>query len=321
MSNTPDKTIFDDEVVQNLEENTRASVECPVLFLLSNQNMNQRYRIDKPQLNIGRDVLHNDITLNDYRCSRRHARVLYKNIEEGNQTPLVVLEDLNSTNGSFVNGVRVSGQHELKDRDKILVGSTMFGFFLRDESEIEADKRLLNLATTDALTGLNNRGVFNVEIQKEVDRAQRYGRPLSLVMFDIDHFKKFNDTYGHQIGDFVLQEMGRLILINTRSNDTSSRYGGEEFALILPETNMEGALIQAERLRSAVRNHPFTTDRTCFNITVSVGVASLEEDIRDARMLIQRADEALYNAKAEGRNRVCWFKDGQIHSREVTEIP
>ena len=153
-----------------------------------------------------------------------------------------------------------------------------------------------------------------MEFRKEFERARRYTRQLSLVIFDIDHFKRFNDTYGHQVGDFVLRELGAIARANTRNHDVGARYGGEEFAIILPETAMEGALIQAERLRVAVQRHHFTNDETSFTLSVSLGIASLEEDMVRPEMLIQAADRALYQAKAEGRNCICWYRNGVINA-------
>jgi diguanylate cyclase (GGDEF)-like protein len=151
-------------------------------------------------------------------------------------------------------------------------------------------------------------------MQKEFERAQRYGRSMSLVMFDIDHFKRFNDTYGHQMGDFVLQELGRLVKANIRNHDIGARYGGEEFTIILPETTLEGALIQAERTRSAIVRNDFNRGDVSVKITVSMGLACIDDTIAHVDELVRRADQALYKAKESGRNRICWMRDGQFGS-------
>ncbi len=317
MGTIPDKTVYDSDVAGALEETTKAWIERPVLILLEGTGVNRRYRIDKPIMTLGRDLT-NDVVLRDTRSSRRHAKLEYKNFLQSTENQEIVLHDMESTNGTFVNGVRITS-HPLHDRDKVLVGSTLFGFFLRDEAELEADQQLFHLASNDALTGLRNRGVLNMELEKEFDRARRYGRSLSLVMFDIDHFKRFNDTYGHQMGDTVLQEIGRLVKANIRFNDLGARYGGEEFAIILPETAIDGAVIQAERLRIAVQNNVLPSDGTTISITISLGIAQIEQGINAVEDLIRAADRALYQAKAEGRNCTCWYTGERINVGNGTQ--
>jgi diguanylate cyclase (GGDEF)-like protein len=311
MASVPEKTLYDSDIKDQLEETTRVLMQRPVLVKLDEADMSHRYSIDKPEIQIGRDMMA-DIMINDTRSSRRHVRVQYINHDHPDQTPEVWVEDLGSTNGTFLNGARLTKRERLKDRDKILIGSTLFSFSVRDQEELQADQRLLELATTDALTGLCNRGMFNREVVKEFDRARRYKRELSLVIFDIDHFKKFNDNYGHQHGDFVLKEIGRLVHLNQRSNDISSRYGGEEFALLLPETVMDGALINAERLRQSVAENNFTKGENSCQVTISLGIATQEPSMDGCDDLIRLADKALYHSKAEGRNRVSFARDGEI---------
>jgi two-component system cell cycle response regulator len=311
MATIPEKTIYDSELVNKLDDRTRSLVERPVLVMLDGSDVNSRYFMDKPELIIGRDRIC-DITLHDSRSSRRHARLEYLNFEDHQETPKIRISDAGSTNGVIVNGSQVE-EYFLNDRDKILIGSTLFGFFLRDESELAAEEHLYHLANNDALTNLRNRHLFNDEIRKEFDRAKRYKRDLSLVMFDIDNFKQFNDTYGHQMGDYVLQELGVIVQANVRSNDIGARYGGEEFAIILPETSLEGSLIQAERLRQSVEQHPYSCSETKLIITVSVGISSMEECIRTCDELIKAADDALYAAKRNGRNCVSWNRDGKSY--------
>lgn len=162
------------------------------------------------------------------------------------------------------------------------------------------------LSSTDVLTGLKNRRAFDEKLTEEFDRAQRYHLSLSLLMIDVDRFKKFNDSFGHPAGDELLKSVARVMQENARSHDTIARYGGEEFAVILPNTGREGTLIIAERLRRAVAilhpEHP---------VTISIGVSSLNLSMSeatamtDAGALIQAADTALYKAKQNGRNRIC----------------
>ncbi|HOE97498.1 MAG TPA: GGDEF domain-containing protein [Candidatus Sumerlaeota bacterium] len=310
MTAGPEKTIFDEAVADQCEETIQNRAQRPVLIVLDENEANRRIPVLKRELILGRDLMC-DIALHDSRCSRRHARMVYENFNDPVASPLVRVHDLDSTNGTFVNGTRVS-DHLLQDRDKILIGSSVIGFFLRDESELAVDQRLFQLASQDPLTGLSNRGVFDVEIKQEFDRAIRYGRRLALVMFDIDHFKRFNDTYGHPVGDFVLRELAALIQTKVRGNDICTRYGGEEFAIILPETSREGALIQAERLREAVEHHSFERDGHTLTLTISVGIASIDGGYRSAEEMINAADRALYSAKAGGRNKVCIASEAHV---------
>ena len=162
------------------------------------------------------------------------------------------------------------------------------------------------LATTDPLTGLANRRVFEQRLMEEARRARRYRRPLALIMADLDRFKVYNDTFGHPAGDAVLQEVASLLQANVRKTDLVARYGGEEFAILLPETSAAGALAVAEKIRVAVENHPFPRRETLpgGRLTISLGIAAFPEEVDEPEALIQYADEALYRAKALGGNRV-----------------
>ena len=162
------------------------------------------------------------------------------------------------------------------------------------------------LSITDGLTGVWNRRYLELTLRKEIDRAQRFDRPLSVLMVDIDRFKGVNDLCGHQRGDEVLVELSRRVLDSIRTQiDTLARYGGEEFVVVLPETPEEGARVVAEKIRAAVRDHSFTSDSgPNVSITVSVGVASFPEDGKEAQQIIHTADLAMYRAKQSGRDRV-----------------
>ena len=172
----------------------------------------------------------------------------------------------------------------------------------------EKNRQLKEMANRDGLTGLYNHRYFKETILNDFQRAVRYHESLSCVMFDIDHFKKFNDTYGHQTGDMVLKTLGGLVGELIRDSDLSARYGGEEFILLMYHTASQEAFMIAERLRKAVEQHKFRADNLVLTVTISVGVASFPHpEIADAKTLIECADKALYRAKEEGRNRVIAF--------------
>lgn len=185
--------------------------------------------------------------------------------------------------------------------------------------ELEAKNRILaNLANMDGLTEIYNHRYFQNTLENEIDRSIRNSTQLSLLLIDIDHFKNFNDTYGHQVGDFILKEFCRILKDKIRKYDTLARYGGEEFTIILPDTNAEEAAAVAEKLREAIDNTTFADSREEYHITASFGVSSARPATTDnfeKGDFINQADAALYDAKEGGRNQVAiytakkkWFK-------------
>jgi len=170
---------------------------------------------------------------------------------------------------------------------------------------LETNKRLELLSITDGLTKLHNHRFFQDELARAFEESQRYQRPLSLAMIDIDFFKKFNDTYGHAIGDDVLKFAAKLYKSSVRSTDLVARYGGEEFAVMMPETALEDGIAFAEKIRHMVESSPMETQIGALNVTISIGVASVPHSrIHSAKELIVAADKALYRAKKNGRNQV-----------------
>jgi diguanylate cyclase (GGDEF)-like protein/PAS domain S-box-containing protein len=168
----------------------------------------------------------------------------------------------------------------------------------------EAEEKLIRLATTDSLTGLVNRRVFMEKSQAELERAKRYNHPLSMMMLDIDHFKRVNDTYGHDAGDDVLQGLANIVLGVLRQVDCFARIGGEEFAVLLPDTDQDGAVNVAERVREAVEKTSIVSRSGELFITISIGVSTLSGNIDDLERMLKTADVALYASKRNGRNMV-----------------
>ena len=170
---------------------------------------------------------------------------------------------------------------------------------------VETNKRLELLSVTDGLTGLHNHRYFQDEYMRAFEESQRYQRPLSLAMIDIDFFKKVNDTHGHAVGDDVLKQAASLFAESIRSTDLVARYGGEEFVVMMPETSLSDAVTFAEKIRNLAEDNPMPTQIGPLSITVSIGVASVPETkVRSAQELIIAADKALYRAKKNGRNLV-----------------
>ncbi|HED24626.1 MAG TPA: diguanylate cyclase [Firmicutes bacterium] len=190
----------------------------------------------------------------------------------------------------------------LKEKSGSVTGHIVLLRDITDRKETEEE--LKTLATTDMLTGLWNRRYFMQVLEKELQRARRYGHDLSLIMLDVDHFKTINDSFGHQAGDCTLRQISCLFLNRLRAADTAARFGGEEIAIILPETKIDHACELAEVLKELIASAPVNYENREIPVTVSMGVTALNGDISGLEDLLSTADQALYRAKEEGRNRV-----------------
>jgi diguanylate cyclase (GGDEF)-like protein len=237
-----------------------------------------------------------DVQLDQESVSRNHARI-------SRQRSHYVIRDLGSTNGTYVNDELVD-EVVLRDGDQLKIGRTIFKFIVSGNMEAQYHEEIYRLMTVDGLTELHNKRYFNEAIEREASRSRRYQRTFSLVLFDIDHFKRINDTYGHLAGDSVLRQLGALVRSRVRRDDVPARTGGEEFSVIVPEVGREGALQLAEKLRAAVQSATFRFEGTQIPVTISVGVAEWSEEMQDPQELVKRADEHLYAAKRGGRNQV-----------------
>lgn len=241
-----------------------------------------------------------DIRILDNSVSRRHARI--EHLEDG----FHVL-DMQSTNGSFVNDVASKDGNSilLKDGDYLRIGNCIYRYLAGGNVEAEYHEEIYRLTIIDALTQIHNQRYLLDFLEREVLRTSRHGRPLSVVMLDIDRFKLINDEMGHLVGDYTLRELSACLRKMIRREDLFARYGGEEFAFVLVETNLKQAIEVAERIRVAVEKHVFSVEEQTFNLTVSLGVAECSTDgSASAIELIRQADEKLYAAKHSGRNRV-----------------
>jgi diguanylate cyclase (GGDEF)-like protein len=181
----------------------------------------------------------------------------------------------------------------------------------------EADM-LERLACLDGLTGLNNRRHFMVLAEMELSRFRRYGRPLALLMMDIDFFKSINDRYGHDVGDEVIKTVGDVLQNHKRSSDIVGRIGGEEFALLLPEASLDSAAAAAERLRRLTADCPISAGDERIQVTISVGAGACHDETCTIEQLLKEADIALYEAKRSGRDRVCRFERNPIEPMRIS---
>jgi diguanylate cyclase (GGDEF)-like protein len=256
--------------------------------------MGTRYVLHSTPLVIGRAETC-DIRINDHSVSRRHA-VIYPG-ENG-----CSVEDLGSLNGTFLNDVAVA-RTALKDGDYLRVGNCIYRFLMGGNVEAEYHEEIYRLTIIDALTETPNKRYLLEFLDRELSRSERYGRPLSVVMLDIDRFKSINDELGHLAGDYALRELAACIRAEVRKEELFARYGGEEFLIVLPETTRDTAVTFGERIRALVQGHRFCYDAGQFSITISLGVASTDGgEPQTAQELIRKADEALYQAKNDGRN-------------------
>jgi diguanylate cyclase (GGDEF)-like protein len=257
-----------------------------------------------------------DVHLRDDGISRRHATIRVEG--EG---ALVV--DLGSANGTYVDGKRVT-EARVVDGSRIQVGAhTALKFIWADELEACYQVRLAEGAFQDALTGLYNRRHLDDRLTAELAAAQRHGRPLALMLVDVDHFKQVNDQHGHLAGDEALKMIAFVLRGVVRKEDVLARFGGEEFCVIARETPLDGARALAERIRRAVERSQLAWEGRQLAVTVSVGVAiSVGAGTfvpgQSERELLASADRALYAAKTQGRNRVVAV-DGEPPAREASE--
>ncbi len=241
-----------------------------------------------------------DVTIPDEGVSLRHLEIALA--PDGR----FVVRDLGSTNGTRVNGERLAGERRLEPGDRLLVGHTPLRFLLYTPAEDDLLDDLEARALQDPLTGLFNRRYFEQRLAQELQFAIRHGATLTLALLDVDHFKVVNDGWGHPVGDRLLLELGSYLRGCVRVEDVVSRHGGEEFSILMRQTDEAGARATAERLRTGVEGFPFVQLGNRIPLTVSIGLAVVRgrKGLLGAR-LVAAADEQLCRAKQEGRNRVC----------------
>jgi diguanylate cyclase (GGDEF)-like protein len=268
------------------------------LVVIHGDELGRKYDLDKPKFIIGRSS-RCDVQVDQDAVSRQHAKLTLSD------TGRVTVEDLGSTNGTYVNDDQTDGELRLRNGDLIKIGRTIFKFIASNNIEAAYHDEVYRLTTTDGLTQVFNRRFFEEALERELSRCRRYGRALSLVMIDIDHFKHINDRYGHLAGDAVLKDVAMVVRSRIRREDVLARWGGEEFALLLPEVDLQGAVAMAEKVRRLIEKHIFTFDEVDIPVTLSAGVAALGKRQLSPEALVKGADEKLYEAKQSGRNKVC----------------
>jgi two-component system, cell cycle response regulator len=280
--------------ISRISERPTGKEAC--LVVIYGSELGKKYNLNAPSLVIGRSSKC-DIQIDQESISRNHTKIV-------NTGKSILIRDLGSTNGTYVNDEPID-EYVMRDGDLIKIGRTIFKFLTGGNIENAYHEEIYRLTTIDGLTQIFNKRYFLETIEREIARSHRYRRELSLVMFDIDHFKKVNDTYGHLAGDYALKHLAQAVKTRIRREDCFARYGGEEFAIVLPEIDGLNAKPFAEKIRQLVEATDFRFENTRMPVTISMGVATLDGESIDPQALIKRADDRLYEAKSSGRNCVC----------------
>jgi two-component system, cell cycle response regulator len=297
-----EKTIIAENPNLTILQGSKRKNACVVQY--SGAKLGKRYPLSEPVNVIGRSPSV-QIIINEASVSRQHARL----VVIGDN---VVVEDMGSSNGTFVNDVRTDGQSQLKDGDIIRLGTVLLKFFAHDNVDSVMHDKIYRMATIDAGTQIFNKQYLLDALEAEIKFSRTYGRDLSIIYYDLDHFKPVNDTYGHNAGDFILRESAALVRTTVRKDDILGRFGGEEFVIILPNTDARTAAELAERIRQKHESHEFLIEyekdgdkaRVNHRQTISIGVAQLRPPVASTKEFLEVADKKLYNSKQTGRNRV-----------------
>ena len=289
------------EVTTRLTTGPRSAVKrsprkSACLIQYSGEALGRRHYIGGAEVMAGRAKTCAIVIL-DISVSRAHARL----ITDGTQ---VFIEDLDSTNGTFVNDRRIRTRRVLHDGDLLRMGQVHLKYLAKGNVENMFHDKMYKMATMDPGTDLYNRKYLLEALDSEFQFSRAQERPLSVIYYDLDYFKAVNDTHGHACGDFVLRECADVARACLRGDDILGRYGGEEFVVVLPNTNARVASRLAERIRKAIDTHKFQYDGKTLRQTVSMGVTEISPQFKTYKALLEDADQKLYQSKNTGRNRI-----------------
>ena len=268
-----------------------------ILVTIYGDPIGRRYELREvaPKAILGRDP-EAALSIDDDSVSRQHC-------EFQQELGGWFVEDLGSTNGTYVAGHPVT-RVKLEDGDHVKVGSTILKFLSTSNVEAAYYEEIYRMAIYDGLTQIHNRRYLEEFTEREISRCKRHGRPLSLLLFDVDHFKAINDTHGHLTGDHVLRELAARVARRIRKEELFARYAGDEFVMVLPESLVTEAEKFAQAVVDLIGNEPFEFDGESLQVSVSIGVGALKDGIDTPSQLVKAADDALYRAKRAGRGRV-----------------
>jgi len=287
----------DETVVTSIGALEGISEKEPAVDFLGGPSMGQQIILAEGDVVVGRSKDAN-IVVEDEAISRYHFKIKVRE-------KIATVEDLNSTNGTYVNGMRIK-QQVLKTNDKIQISSvTVLRFSYVDTIDKNSHERFYEMALYDPVTTAHTKRYFLDRVQHEFAHSSRRNLPLSLIIFDLDFFKKVNDTHGHPAGDFILQKVSETTKGMIRREDIFARYGGEEFVVLMRDTEEDDAVALADRLRKKIATSEYAFESKRIPVTVSIGVACVKDaNFKTYDELIRAADEYLYFSKSNGRNRV-----------------
>jgi diguanylate cyclase (GGDEF)-like protein len=306
--NDEDKTVIAKINIEELTPKKQDEDMVASLVQYSGKESGKRHYLNNTQIKIGRDSKC-EIICNDASISRLHAEII-----DDQEKKTTQIKDLESSNGTFVNDNKiVHDQHTtLKDQDMIRVGSILFKYFSHENVDGMVQDKVYKMATIDQGTKIFNKQYLMDSLQNHFLRAKKGKTPLSLIYFDLDHFKKVNDTYGHNAGDQILRDCAALIKDKLKDKGIFARFGGEEFIIILPKIDIKKAFVAAENIRKAcatqIHKLEYSKDDKTqiadHTQTISIGVSQLSENMESPRELLEDADKKLYQSKEGGRNKV-----------------
>jgi diguanylate cyclase (GGDEF)-like protein len=288
-----------------LEASEKEAAKKPACLLVIGGPLNGTiFDLNPGSTTLGRNP-DNQIPLDFQGIYRKHFQILLS--DDSNEAKV---KDLGSSNGTFLNNTKLMEETVLKQGDVIKIGSIALKYLPKGDPERLTYDQLQLEANTDGLTGCFNKKFFNDRIELEVKKSKVTGKPLCLIVFDLDHFKRLNDTWGHDAGDYVLKKLAEVLRNGgIREDDVFARYGGEEFVVLLPHTNLKEGFAIAERLRRVVEQFDFIYEGTKLPVTASIGIADYRQGVNTGTDLFKRADSAVYKSKQGGRNQVNFFKE------------
>lgn len=303
MSND-DKTLIAELNHTELRRQTqKKSTACLVQY--NGNALGKRYTLLDNDVKIGRSP-DADITIGEASVSRIHARIIQRE-------NLITIEDTGSANGTYINDQKINSETPLNDRDMLRLGAVILKFFSSDNMDGYVQDQIYRKATIDVGTQVYNKLYLLESLAAEFNQSKQSGRLLSLIYYDLDHFKKVNDNFGHNAGDQVLKESTQIVKNMIRKDDILGRFGGEEFIIVLPNTDLNTAYELGERTRQACENYLFQLDvidsdgtrkKVPHRQTFSVGITQLDSSMNSPKDLLESADKKLYKSKQTGRNKV-----------------
>ncbi len=276
----------------------------PCLVQYNGTGTGKRFLIDKAELNLGRAAT-SDIVLADNSVSRTHAHIYSEDMG-------VFVEDAGSANGTYINETKINERYKLSDQDLIRLGILLLKFFSADNVDGFIQDKIYQLATIDAGTQIFNKQYLKDTLESEFRKAKSSAKNLTILVFDLDHFKKVNDTYGHNAGDQVLRDLAKVVKSCIRREDIFARFGGEEFVVILPNTSAQQSVKVAETIRQKCEETVHTiayvengqNKQVAHTQTISIGIGGYNPNMTAPKDLLELADQKLYQSKKDGRNRL-----------------